>query len=47
MSLAVAGLIASGATQVDDARCAADSFPGFAETLSSLGASVVVKVLAS
>lgn len=38
MSLAVAGLIASGETVVTDAKCANDSFPGFAETLAKLGA---------
>ena len=42
MSLAVAGLIAEGETTVLDARCAGDSFPGFAETLGSLGADMVV-----
>ncbi len=45
MSLVVAGLVASGATTVLDARCAADSFPGYAETMASLGADVVVKDL--
>ncbi|QPC80780.1 3-phosphoshikimate 1-carboxyvinyltransferase [Phototrophicus methaneseepsis] len=37
MSLAVAGLAAAEMTVVTDARCAGDSFPGFAETLVSLG----------
>jgi 3-phosphoshikimate 1-carboxyvinyltransferase len=38
MSTTVAGLIAQHETTVDDAKCAGDSFPGFAETLVSLGA---------
>ncbi|MCB9452002.1 MAG: 3-phosphoshikimate 1-carboxyvinyltransferase [Anaerolineaceae bacterium] len=42
MSMAVAGLVAEGRTTVLDARCAGDSFPGFAETLVSLGADVRV-----
>jgi 3-phosphoshikimate 1-carboxyvinyltransferase len=45
MSLSVAGLVAEGETVVLDARCAGDSFPGFAETLSALGASIVEKEL--
>ena len=40
MSMAVAGLMARGQTHVMDARCAADSFPGFAETLQSVGGDV-------
>ncbi len=40
MSMTVAGLIANGQTHVDDAKCAGDSFPGFAETLQSLGATL-------
>jgi 3-phosphoshikimate 1-carboxyvinyltransferase len=44
MALVVAGLIASGETTVDDARCAGDSFPGYAETLAKLGAIVSVGV---
>ncbi len=40
MSLAVAGLVAAGQTQVMDARCSADSFPGYAETLHAVGADV-------
>ena len=47
MSLVVAGLNAAGTTTVLDARCASDSFPGYAETLASLGADVVVKDLRS
>jgi 3-phosphoshikimate 1-carboxyvinyltransferase len=37
MSLAVAGLASAEGAIVTDALCAADSFPGFAETLSGLG----------
>jgi 3-phosphoshikimate 1-carboxyvinyltransferase len=37
MSLTVAGLLADEQTIVDDAKCAGDSFPGFAETLAKLG----------
>lgn len=46
MSLVVAGLAAEGETTVLDARCAGDSFPGYAETLQRLGAYVVVRELA-
>ncbi|MBZ0279158.1 MAG: 3-phosphoshikimate 1-carboxyvinyltransferase [Anaerolineae bacterium] len=46
MSLSVAALIAEGETTVMDARCAGDSFPGFAETLAGLGAHIGVEVLA-
>jgi 3-phosphoshikimate 1-carboxyvinyltransferase len=42
MSLVVAGLASDGATTVLDARCASDSFPGYAETLQKLGADVRV-----
>ncbi len=42
MSLVVAGLAASGSSKVIDARCTADSFPGYADTLQKLGVSVVV-----
>jgi 3-phosphoshikimate 1-carboxyvinyltransferase len=45
MSLSVAGLVASGQTKVLDARCAGDSFPGFAETLAKLGADIAVRDL--
>ena len=38
MSLAVAGLIANSPTLIHDAGCVADSFPGFVETMQSLGA---------
>jgi len=40
MSLAIAGLVASGETTINDARVAADSFPAFYECLASLGATV-------
>jgi 3-phosphoshikimate 1-carboxyvinyltransferase len=40
MSLVVAGLCADGETLVNDARCVEDSFPGFVETMQSLGADV-------
>lgn len=45
MSLVVAGLAAEGDTRVIDAECAADSFPGYADTLRKLGADVRVEVL--
>ncbi|HEX2905410.1 MAG TPA: 3-phosphoshikimate 1-carboxyvinyltransferase [Phototrophicaceae bacterium] len=45
MSLAVAGLLAEGETTVMDARCAGDSFPGFAETMAGLGAELTVNEL--
>ncbi len=45
MSLSVAGLIAEGQTTVLDAKCAGDSFPGFAETMAKLGADMVVREL--
>lgn len=37
MSLAVAGLAAAEGVTITGAKCAGDSFPGFAETLASLG----------
>lgn len=40
MSLVVAGLCADGETLVNDARCVEDLFPGFVETMQSLGADV-------
>jgi 3-phosphoshikimate 1-carboxyvinyltransferase len=40
MSLAVAGLVTHGLTLVHDANCVADSFPGFVETMQSLGANM-------
>ncbi|MEZ4666624.1 MAG: 3-phosphoshikimate 1-carboxyvinyltransferase [Anaerolineae bacterium] len=45
MSLSVAGLVADGTTTVLDARCASDSFPGFAETLAGLGGDVHVEAV--
>lgn len=47
MSLVVAGLGASGSTTVLDARCASDSFPGYAETMQSLNADVRVSPILS
>jgi 3-phosphoshikimate 1-carboxyvinyltransferase len=44
MSLTIAGLLADEMTAVTDAKCASDSFPGFAETLASLGASMLNQV---
>ncbi len=41
MSLTLASMLAQGQTRVHDAECIADSFPGFAETMRSLGARVV------
>ncbi len=41
MSLTVAGLLADEQTVVDDAKCAGDSFPGFAETLARLGGQLI------
>ena len=38
MSLTVAGLLAAEGAVVSDAACAADSFPGFAETMQQVGA---------
>lgn len=40
MSMVLAGLVADGETIVEDAHCVNDSFPGFVETLQSLGADV-------
>lgn len=42
MSLTVAGLIAAEGALVADAACANDSFPGFAETLISCGARMIL-----
>lgn len=41
MSMMVAGLVASSPTEVHDARCAGDSFPGFTQTLQQLGADLM------
>lgn len=38
MSMTVAALALSGQTEVQDAECAGDSFPGFLETMQTLGA---------
>ncbi len=43
MTIAVAGLVAEGTTTVHRAECIADSFPGFRETLSSLGVEIAVE----
>ncbi len=40
MALMVAGLVAEGETRVHGVACAADSYPGFADDLRSLGALV-------
>lgn len=40
MSMVLAGLVADGETIVEDAHCVNDSFPGFVETLQTLGAQV-------
>ncbi len=40
MALSIAGLVAEGATVVEEIACAADSFPGFVETLQRLGANL-------
>jgi len=40
MSLAIAGLIASGETIIEDAHELNESFPGFVETLQNLGAEI-------
>jgi 3-phosphoshikimate 1-carboxyvinyltransferase len=41
MSLAVAGLVAEGQTTIEEAEELDESYPGFVETLQSLGAKVV------
>jgi 3-phosphoshikimate 1-carboxyvinyltransferase len=40
MAAAVAGLVASGQTQIDDADNVATSYPGFASALADLGATI-------
>lgn len=40
MSLAVAGMLSSQTTTIEDAACIGDSFPGFAQTLHNLGANI-------
>lgn len=46
MSLVIASLAAGGESTVLDARCTSDSFPGYAETLTRLGADVTVQEVA-
>ena len=43
MSMTIAGLTAQGETLVQDAACAGDSFPGFAETLRAVGAELALE----
>jgi len=43
MSLTVAGLIAQGETVVQDAACAGDSYPGFAQALIRCGAELSIE----
>ncbi len=40
MALAVAGLIAEGATAIEDTACVSDSFPGFWDLLEGMGARI-------
>jgi 3-phosphoshikimate 1-carboxyvinyltransferase len=40
MSLAVAGLVATSPTTIQNAHCVTDSFPGFVETMQALGANM-------
>jgi 3-phosphoshikimate 1-carboxyvinyltransferase len=40
MALAVAGLVAKGEVTIENAECVADSFPGFAGLMRSLGAKI-------
>jgi 3-phosphoshikimate 1-carboxyvinyltransferase len=40
MALAVAGLVGTGPTRVHNAGCIADSYPGFVETMRSLGSQI-------
>lgn len=47
MSMTVASLIAEGESTVLDARCTADSFPGFAHLMRELGAEVEERELTS
>jgi 3-phosphoshikimate 1-carboxyvinyltransferase len=39
MALAVAGLVASGETRIENSACIADSFPGFEAILARLSQS--------
>lgn len=43
MSLTVAGLLADEQTVVTDSKCAGDSFPGFKETIESLGGLLIAE----
>ena len=43
MSLAVAGLAASGQTIVENVDCVKKSFPGFHEAMKNLGANIEYK----
>jgi 3-phosphoshikimate 1-carboxyvinyltransferase len=40
MSLAIAGLVATGRTVIEDAQELNESFPGFVEILRDLGADI-------
>jgi 3-phosphoshikimate 1-carboxyvinyltransferase len=42
MALAVAGLAASGETEIETAEAVAITFPEFAESMKSLGANIEV-----
>jgi 3-phosphoshikimate 1-carboxyvinyltransferase len=42
MSLTVAGLVAADEIIVRDAKCAGDSFPGFSDTITTLGGHLAV-----
>ena len=44
MALAVAGLVASGETLVEDTACVATSFPQFVETINALAGTCAVTV---
>ena len=40
MSAALLGMVAEGETIVDDVECVETSFPGFAATMTGLGAAI-------
>jgi 3-phosphoshikimate 1-carboxyvinyltransferase len=42
MAAAVAGLVASGQTVIEDAEQILTSYPGFASTLADLGATIAL-----
>jgi 3-phosphoshikimate 1-carboxyvinyltransferase len=42
MGLTVAALVAEGLTEVHDAKCAGDSFPGFAGVMKAMGGNITV-----